>query len=316
MKIELKQKITYPDSEEIVKVLTLSKTSYVTLTKSFNKQYYLNINGKNGKRIALKIDSHNGLNRFCSLFRYKKGFGIAESHGKIQLWQRPFNNAFTIKIKSPYQKEDYKKPFLSQVGYDLEADLFYVGVEEAPSIGFPAKYWSSFQMHSKSILKFRIALKKQKLEKLNQLNVQDYPTTQVPDNKEDWLNILQLTMIYTRTFIFTNGGFITRTKSGPNFQFSILSEYDKSGNLVRKFEIEVGDVSFAGNNKHALLITRKNPRRLHIYSIDEMKLLDSISLTALRLEEKAEYKYFSFDMVENKLFICGRKNLYVLQLKN
>ncbi|MDN5216952.1 hypothetical protein QQ020_33080 [Fulvivirgaceae bacterium BMA12] len=308
MKTKIIHEYKLNPGQEISRVLPLSSNDFAVLTYQSGKPS-LNIHGSHERQIDLPdIKKVDDLNRYCSLFNYKDGFGLAQSFGRLSLCQNLSGNLKTVQLKHPYpEKQHY--PFLASVGYREADDSFIAGIENEFSVGFPAKYWTQIRLEKKKVLGLQMPRLNWTLGELRALDLNKFPPTTRNYSDGEWLNMQTIGVDTNRLFIYTNGGAATRSKSGPNFEFSIISEFDGDHRFIGNHTVEEGIVFFSSDKKYLILLPR-NKKKLFIYDKNTFCMAFEISLTPKQNLGTKTTKYLSVDMWGNCLYLYGKDFLH------
>lgn len=312
MKTEITHQYNLNSNQEVSQVLPFNNTDFAVLTYQSGKPI-LNIHGTYERQFSLpNIKKHNELNSYCSLFKYKNGFGLAERFGKLSLCQNLSDNLKIIQLKHPFLTKS-PNPFLSLIVYREADDSFVVGIEEEISAFFPSKYWARVKLEKKKLFGFNLPQLNQRLEELRVLGLNKFPATKRNYSQDEWLSIQNIGVNSDKLLIHTNGGSATRTKSGPDFEFSIISEFDRNLQFIDNHIIEKGKVFFSADSKHLIIHSQKN-KKLFVYNKDNFQMSYEISLTSKQNLGEAKPKYISVDILEDNLYVFGKGFLNICKM--
>ena len=130
MKTEIIKEYNLEPEHSIAQVLPVDSNDFVVLAyRSGNP--ILNIHGNYERRIELpNVKRYDELNGFCSLFKYKDGFGLAERFGRLSLCPNLSGDLKKVQIAQPYSIDRALQPFLSGISYRDLDDSFVLGIEE------------------------------------------------------------------------------------------------------------------------------------------------------------------------------------------
>jgi hypothetical protein len=229
------------------------------------------IDGAETRRIDVSFLSrlNTGLHR-NTLFPYKDGFGLI-NHDKpeLHLWDDLVSDPHVIEVENASNDIDVFDNYLRFASYDSVDQRFVIGIGEKNSPNTYGKWWASLD----------IAGNKGYWKEAHALKRQDYPETYFHDSSDalEWLNITNLAAHGGKKFIVTPGGQLTVGRSGKEFEFHILSVYDRDDRLEKNIELDLGRGRFA-TNKQYFLLRPKTKKRLLIYSLDKQELEYNIPL--------------------------------------
>lgn len=319
MKTELLYEYDLEEGIEISRVLPIDQDNFLVLVckaEKGKKEFCINIIGGNTPIIAgnnprkikvTPIQERDGLNHFTALFKYKSGFGLMEYTGRVLLWESLGGKPVRVSIQDPFlSANEFVKGFTSFISH--EGNEFIIGIEEPISSGFPAKYWAKLALRPKSFFWIKSSFIRPDLGKLYRLDLDQYPITSRHKFPEgEWLNILQLIKREDKIYLHTNGGAASRTKSGPDYEFSILSILDRENNLIKNVNVEEGKGCFSTDKKYFILHPRKNKTKLLFYSLENLEIAFEVFISY-------PGKYFSFDFCGDRLYVHGRDFLHIRKL--
>lgn len=322
MKTEIINQISLKENQELAQVLPLDNNTFVVLLYQDNKPL-IKIYGNKERTIKLPKPLYLGWNNFkftitsghwyINLFQYKKGFGIATTYGKVWLWKDLHSLAQRARIKFPYySKGVYLKDFLKELKYQESDDSFIVGFRDEVST-WGSKYWAKINAKDQRLFGLKFPLLKWKAGELNLLPEKQYPRSKMEMYKHFWLTIKAMGSYGNSLFFHTNGGANTRTKSGPDYDFSIISEFNQNGEFIRNHDIEEGWVFFGPDTKRFVLITR-NKKKALVYKIAPFGLEHEISLTPKQNIGDSKPKYILAQIMDDQLYVYSRNFLNVCKL--
>ncbi|MDD7885480.1 hypothetical protein [Flavivirga sp. 57AJ16] len=315
MKTEIRYQYKFRKGTEVLGVLPLSGNDLAIFKHQLGNPT-VSVYGNFEKEINLPNPTKfNNLNFYISFFKYKKGFGLSDSFGKIILCESLEYKLKSVQLKHPYPDEaTHPLPFLSSVIYNEDDDTFIIGVEEATSVFFPPKYWTQIKIGNQNIFKFlkrKIAIKE-----LKTLDVKRYPKTSRNFYDGEWLNIQSIGAYKNKTLIYTNGGAATRSKSGPDFEFSILSEFDKDFKFIINHHLEKGKLFFTASQDYFILLPQSR-KKLIVYNKHNFQVDYEVSLTPKQnLGMAKSTDVYFVNMYGNYLYIGGKGFLNICKLKN
>ncbi|MDN5204302.1 hypothetical protein QQ008_23115 [Fulvivirgaceae bacterium BMA10] len=315
MKTEIVQRYDLDKNRKISRVLPINNIDFAVLTLTYQSDKpMLLIHGNYERRIELPdVKSYDELNGFCSLFKYKHGFGLAERFGRLFLCPNLNGDLKKVQIEQPYSKDEVLQPFLSGISYRALDDSFLLGIEDELSYFFPAKYWTRMKLKNKKVFGFNLPQLSPVLDELRVLEINKYPPTDRNYSDGEWLNIQTFGVDENKLLIHTNGGAATRSKSGPDFQFSIISEFDSNFRFIDNHKVEEGKVFFSVDKKFFIILSRNN-KKLFVYDKDNIQLKFEVSLTSRQNLGTANPRFISIDIREDFLYIYGRDFLNICKL--
>ena len=316
MDTEITQKYNLNKDQEISKVLPFGKNDFAVLTHH-SGNWVLHFHGKYERLIELPVmKRYDGLNGFCSIFKYKDGFGLAERFGRLSLCSNLGGDLKQVQIAQPNLSTDGAlQPFLSGVSYKESDDSFILGINDELSYFFPAKYWTRMKLINKKVLGFNLSQLNPVLNGLQVLEIDKYPATSRNYSESEWLSIQNFEVDTNKLLIHTNGGSSTRSKSGTDFEFSIISEFDRNLTFIDNHIVEEGKVFFSTDKKYFIILSRNN-RKLFVYNKDSFEVDFEISLTSKQNLGTGKPKHISVDIWEDSLYIYGKDFLNICKLLN
>ncbi|MCG8308882.1 MAG: hypothetical protein MI975_15920, partial [Cytophagales bacterium] len=294
-------------------VLPVDSNDFVVLAyRSGNP--ILNIHGNYERRIELpNVKRYDELNGFCFFFKYKDGFGLAERFGRLSLCPNLSGDLKKVQIAQPYSIDRALQPFLSGISYRDLDDSFVLGIEDELSYFFPAKYWARMKLKNKKVFGFNLPRLTPVLDELSVLEINKYPATSRNYSEGEWLSIQTFEVDANKLLIHTNGGASTRSKSGPAFEFSIISEFDRNLRFIDNYIVEEGKVFFSADKKYFIILSRNN-KKLFVYNKDNFQMDFEISLTPKQNLGTAKPKHISVDVWKDYLYIYGKDFLNICKI--
>lgn len=323
MKTSIINQLKLKAPQTLRQVLPLDESNLVLWIYEGDKSF-LKIRGTKERNIRLPSPAKFGWHRnnfmwtndnsYTSLFSYKNGFGVATSYGKVSLWETPEAHPRISCIKFPFAKEAHYKGFIGKVTYDTQSDSFIVGYCEEVST-WHSKYWAKFSARVGGPLSRLRPLKQMVAPALNLLPIDKFPPSKLGDINHFWLTIKSIGCHNSQLYFHTNGGRSTRSKSGSDFDFSIICEYSASGEWVENHTIEEGNVYFGPDTSQMLLITR-NKRKAFIYKTYPFTLEHEISLTVKQNLGDIDSKHLNGQVMGDRLYLWGGNSFTVSQIQN
>lgn len=313
---EIVQHYKAKEGTEFTGVLPLSKDDFILL-KHQSKKTVVSICGNSEKEIDLPDPKKsNELNFYTSFFKYKDGFGLADTFGKLIVCESLEKKLKSVQLKHPHPGAVQPPlPFLSNIAYREIDDSFVVGIEEAISTFFPAKYWTQIKLDPQNIPGFDFLKRKKTIKGLRVLDVNKYPETSRGFSQDEWLSIQTIGASESKTLIHTNGGAATRSKSGPDFEFSIISEFDDHFEFTKNHPVENGKVFFTSSKTHFIVLPQNN-QKLVVYNKDDFQVNFEVSLTGKQNLGMAKPKDVHYiNMYKDYLYIGGKSFLNICRLK-
>ncbi|MCG8307507.1 MAG: hypothetical protein MI975_08955, partial [Cytophagales bacterium] len=176
-----------------------------------------------------------------------------------------------------------------------------------------ARYWTISQLPEFKLDGGEVELK---WDNIQDLNPNFYPKTYFNHQYPvlEWLNIIGMVKINGFKYCYTTGGSRTRMKSGPEYEFSILSKIDSQNQLIKNIEIERGKRSFSANKKF-LVVRPKQKKKLLIYDLQKMELTYEVPLNPKdNMGEINVNSLVSGDLYEDKLYVSSLEYLNICKL--
>lgn len=262
----------------------LDYNTIAVFTSNDSDNLSIHIIGKTKSTIELSDLSELSSSTFYKkIFKYENGFGIIDNDDNIIVWPDYRKTEHLLyKIKNPFHSNsDSNKPNPYIVDYDSHSKRLIVALEDHNSIN-SARYWSTIELIDEKFKWLKGRTRKCKwIRNLSQLNLDNYPETEhrkFLQNKE-WLFIEAITMLNSNPLIYTKGGSVSGLKSGPEYEFSIMSKFDSNGMWIENYNLENGKGVFSTNKKHYILQPHSSKNSLFVYSTEDFRLVDKISLT-------------------------------------
>ncbi|MBT8103152.1 MAG: hypothetical protein KJO95_09305 [Gammaproteobacteria bacterium] len=212
---------------------------------------------------------NTGLHR-NTLFPYKDGFGLI-NHDKpeLHLWADLVSEPSVIEVENASNDIDVYDNYLRFASYDSEENRFVIGIGEKHSPHEYAKWWAILDVEGD----------KGVWTEVRRLERQNYPDTcfHYRSDTLEWLNIINLAAHGGRKFVVTPGGQRTVGRTGKEFEFHILSVFDRDNRLEKNIELEHGRGRFS-TSKQYFLLRPKTKKRIQIYDLNKQTLEYDIPL--------------------------------------
>ncbi|MCG8307483.1 MAG: hypothetical protein MI975_08835, partial [Cytophagales bacterium] len=199
------------------------------------------------------------------------------------------------------------------VSYDDSDNTFLIGINDKNGPAEIAKYWTILKLPELKLGTNEINLE---WDNIQDLNPAFYPKTyynhQYPNL--EWLNIIEMVKVEGLKYCYTTGGSRTRMKSGPEYEFSILSKIDSQDQVIKNIEIKKGKRAFSADKKF-LIVRPKSNKRLLIYDLNNMELAFEIPLKPKNnMGEIDGNRLVSSDLFKDKLYVYSLEHLNICQL--
>ena len=310
MKTEIIYSYKVEDGFSLSQVIPLSKKNCVLIKYIFPDVSIVETIGEVNKKFVISdIEGmDNSWLNATTLFKFNESFGVVDSSENLLIWQNVFDNPVIIKIKnSYYQNRTNEHIKTTHIGdYDKKENSIYFGVSDTSCHGYKARYWSKLEIQDKRFFFFKSKELRARWHKLNQLNLKNYPLTEkrrLGFPGEEWLNICNIMKKDERVFIHTNGGAVTRLKSGPNHEFSIITVLTNKNKFLKNYHIEEGNGFFASTKDYLIIHPAKNRKKLLFYNTNNFQIDFEISLTPKQNLGKAKSYYLKADYDGENLYI-------------
>jgi len=207
-----------------------------------------------------------------------------------------------------------RKKCIAFASYDNSDNTLLIGINDDKGPTEIARYWTVFKLP-----KFPNEQGKEiniEWNSVHDLNPEFYPKTYYNHQYPalEWINIMDMTKTDGLKYCYTTGGKLTRMKSGPEYEFSILSKIDTLDQIVKNLEVEKGKCSFSANQKF-FLVRPKSKKRLVVYNLKDMELAYEIPLKAQNNLGKIEGNTLvAADIFEDRLYIYSLDSLNICQI--
>jgi len=225
-----------------------------------------------------------------SFFIYKNGFGLIDYTNTILLWENIYSEPIIITISNPFVADSARRRHRTKFAeFNIKDECLYFGIEDISSSGFPARYWAKLEI-SHSLTGDVSA----KWNCLNELPIESYTETShrqrletqkswgfyLSAKEKDWLNINAIMIKDERIYIPTDGGFLSRAKSGIRYEYSLISILDMENNLIRNHEIIEGTGNFTFNKNQYLLHSKEKRNKVFIYDTSDFKIESEVTISS------------------------------------
>ncbi len=131
---------------------------------------------------------------------------------------------------------------------------------------------------------------------------------------EEWLNICDIMKKDELIFVHTNGGASTRTKSGSDHEFSIITVLTTKNKFLRNYQIEKGNGFFASTKDYFILHPANNRKKLLFYNTINFQVDFEISLTHKQNLGEANSYYIKADYDGENLYIYNASFLNICKI--
>lgn len=299
----------------ITKVLPLSTNSYALLKKTLREDV-IEIRGNVNRTIEVSQIIPKSLQiNHTSIFSFKKGFGYMDhQNSKLIIWEELEGEHIVVNVlKSEGFDLDIRKKCIAFVSHDDSDDTLLIGINDKKGPSEIARYWAILQLPN-----FKLGAKEIELkwDNIQDLNPNFYPKTEYNHQypELEWLNIIGMVQTNGFKYCYTTGGQRTRMKSGPEYEFSILSKIDNQNQVIKNIEIEKGKRSFSANQKF-LVVRPKLKKKLLIYDLQKMELTYEVPLKPKNNMGKINgNSLVSADLYEDKLYVSSLEYLNICKL--
>ncbi|WP_040278999.1 hypothetical protein [Psychroserpens damuponensis] len=131
---------------------------------------------------------------------------------------------------------------------------------------------------------------------------------------KDWLGIKDIISSNGRIYFYTNGGKMTRTKSGRKFEISEIGIMDLDFNIIDVKKIKDGYGKFSTNGKYFIQQDYNEKRNLNIYDLTDFSF-KTVRLTPTKNLGDVKKQSLFADLFNNKLLIYDHSNITISELK-
>lgn len=308
-------KMDFTSDFMIAKVLSLSENSYALL-KTKQREDFIEIRGDVHRTIEISsiIPKSLQLNH-TGIFSFKKGLGYMDhENSKLILWENlEAAPVIGTVLKAQSFDLDMRKKSMAFVSYNNADNTFLIGINDKNGDKQTARFWTIVRMPELKLGENEINLE---WDNIQDLNPEFYPKTaynhQYPGL--EWLNIIDMIKIDSFKYCYTTGGSLTRMRSGPEYEFSILSKIDSQNQVIKNIEIEKGKRYFSTNKKF-LIVRPKSKKRLFFYDLNKMQLAFEIPLKPKNnMGEIDGNRLVSSDLFDDKLYVYSLEHLNICKL--
>ena len=272
------------------------------------------VNGKVKDRIDLHSIEDYKQDHKAIIFGYKNGFGLIHydnnqhQYEYIYLWETIDNLYKKVKIINPFPTDEF-----GWIAHPIQGSYM-----ENNSIVFSLKAYRHFMAQYWSILQIADNFSSATwVTKLNELDLNLFPETYTKKNTgSDWLSIIAISYINDKIHIQSNGGDRSRSKTGPAFEFNIISVYDMKGNPIRSVQIENGTGNYSSSKEYLIVRKEEDKNKLIFYktmdySYEELSLTSKQNLGNIKLSVHDQIKTDSF---LSKVWIYSRRFLHECEM--
>lgn len=320
MKTEIINAIEIPDKLLVHKVLPLADNCFAVLFSQLGSgpgsptNWIVQIFGE-GERMIRIADFIPPVSNgdVKNIFRYQDGFGLSDhAHSLILLWSKLDVAPMRIEVKqSPASPIKMLRRCLGNVSYSKADHALLIGINHNGGPTEIDRYWTTFKLPK--------WIKRRNMEfewsEPQQLEPENYPMTHKDRiSALEWLSIMSLSHAAGKKYIHTNGGMMTRTKTGPRYEFNIVSIMDNQDRLIGETHFEDGKITFTADQKHIILLGN-NGKRLFIYDIDSQDLSYEIALTPKQNSKNIKHSvYTSSELFGDTLYVYTPRAINMCRL--
>jgi len=245
-----------------------------------------------------------------TFFKHGRGFGLIENTETLVLWPKITEPPEIIKIENPFPADSFGRKFHTNcAAFDETENAIYFGIEDQDRHGYPGRYWAKLEFSKKNMWIFSSSKISAKWDALKELDLSNYPITEFRKYGHEWLSLRSIQRKNSKTYIYTNGGSVTRLKSGPDYEFSLISEFDSQQAFVKNYEVEEGEGFFTTCNRYYVCHSRKNKKRLIFYNLNDFAIDFQVSLTPKQNLGDANTGFVIADMCQDNLYIYNARFL-------
>jgi hypothetical protein len=251
------------------------------------------------------------------LFKYGAYLAVFNVNGDITLLDTTSLEVTQTMTSANMSKEDDPFKNLHFASYNEDKEELVVGIHGLNTINNSAKSLAKVVKKRSSI--FSLNKKKSfNFENVKSLPLEKYPVTcgQLPpfDANPEWLNINSVMSKENSVHVHTNGGMLTRLKSGSRFEFSFITKLDFEFNWQKNYEIEEGFGCFSRDSDYFILHSRKKRNKLLFYNTSNYEIEFDVSLTPKQNMGKEKQQWLKFDFNNKHLFVYNSLFLHICLL--
>ncbi|MEQ9297444.1 MAG: hypothetical protein RIF33_02725 [Cyclobacteriaceae bacterium] len=319
MKTEIIDTYSPQEGFMINKVLPVNQETHVILMSKLSPDYthkaVIEIKGALNRKIDVSgfLPEKKGIVH-QSIFAYKKGFGLRDhGHSLLLLWgELEQENPTIIHIEqSPHSEIEMRKNSLAFASYDESDNTILIGINDNKGSAATARYWASLQFLEEVEKGNEISLE---WNEVHELDAERYPPTYYHGSPLEWLGINDIIQVNEKKYIYSIGGGLSRMRSGPQYEFSILSVLDKENNVIKNIDVEEGKRSFSADKKYFMVRPAKK-KRLLIYDLETLEINYNIPLKADQNLGSIDGNIaVSADLYGNRLYVYTMSCLNICQL--
>lgn len=323
MKTEILLQYQPPQDWDIYKVLPVFDGNYIVYRYRYPDEFVIEIFGSSNRIIDVSEMVKKGPGiavHYHGLFSYKNGFGLRDwNNSRILLWTDLEADHTVINVQqSPQSQIEMRSQCIAFASFDATDNKMLLGINDDKGPSTLAKYWTTIDFQPTARLLSQGKDLTIEWNDVHQLDPKLYPQTyfhyQYP--WREWLNITDIAKLNRRTYIHTTGGQKTRMRSGPEYEFSILSALNEENTVLKNLEVDEGKSSFSANQKYFIQRPKKR-KRLLIYNLEEMELAYDIALKPQQNLGKMDGKNMvRADLHDDTLYVYQFHHLNVCRLIN
>jgi len=291
-------------------VLPINKVSYAILkTKLSPKDEIIEIRGGVNKTIQISdiIPKTVGINH-TQIFTFKKGFGYMDwINSKLILWKELEGEPIIVNVRKSDSLDLKMRPkCMAFVSYDSSDNTLLIGINDNGGPAQIARYYTILQLPE--LNQGRVTEINIEWNSVEDLNPDFYPKTYYNHQYPalEWLNIMDMIKVGDFKYCHTTGGKRTRMKSGPQYEFNILSKMDDKNRVIKNLEIEKGACFFSAD-KQFLLVHPKKSKHFMVYDLEQMSL-------AYKIPRKPPIDIGQIDLFDDRIYVYNMGNLNICDM--
>ncbi|MFK7964041.1 MAG: hypothetical protein AB8C46_08745 [Burkholderiaceae bacterium] len=279
MKSKIIDQVDPPENWLIAGALVLAGGARVLYTTHLRAGNVIEVFGSVRRTLDVTAAVDHRQLKHHSLFVFGEGFGLCDwNNSKLLLWHQIDSDMVEFAIRqSPDSSIEVSPRYVGLASYDSVNERLVLGINSNNGPAAVARYLTALSLPMDSVARPGADPGIEWCD-ARPLDLQHYPKTSLNHQPgSEWLGISALAVSDGTTYVHSKGGSLSRTKSGPEYEFSLLSALDDLGGAPRNLPVQEGNSSFSSDKQYFIQRPRSR-KKLVFYKLENMSEAFDLSL--------------------------------------
>jgi len=322
MKTQILAQYDLPSDDWLISgVVTLSPDTYAVYRSNHRGcQYVIDIRGGIERSIDISAMVMDRQIKHHRLFGFCDGFGLCDyNNTQLLLWADAASDACTVRVEqSPDSDVQVSNRYLAFASYDASDETLLLGLNDRSGFVGIARYLSVLKFSPEEMFKKGRREITVRWKDVRELDLAHFPPTQLTQwgtsPALEWLSINDGVKTNNTLYVHTKGGSHSRSKTGPEYEFSILARFASGSGAPETLDVGEGLVRFT-TDKRFFIVKPKRRKCLLVYDLDQMVLAFEVPLRPKQNMAGIEPGHgVRADLHDDRLYVSSLLHLNVCQL--